>query len=226
MPADINALTRLDLKNAVLGRRFPAASQGTNALRWLAAAYTDVWAAADWTFKRVSRATLNVTSGVAAPTLPADYGTSIGVWDQFGDELVRLSQERFEHEFAEDLALSITGQPWAYTTVNRQVILGPTPNVTGTFRHSYMRRLSHRESDFATVTAGFMDEDNDYPLWDDHHGVLIPRATAIGLLELNDPTWQQQQDEYERQLARMNDDYEQRRVADRSYGGAAQWGRN
>jgi len=69
-----------------------------------------------------------------------------------------------------------------------------------------MRRLSHKESD-DSVAGGFFDEDTDYPLWDDHHSVLIPRAMAIGLQEINDPTWDQMQEEYERQLSRMKEDY-------------------
>ncbi|MBA2370737.1 MAG: hypothetical protein H0V71_03720, partial [Chloroflexi bacterium] len=49
---DANALTYLQLQDAVLGRRFPAASQRANSKRWLATAYQDVWSADDWAFKR------------------------------------------------------------------------------------------------------------------------------------------------------------------------------
>ena len=209
---DANAINYLALQDAVLGRRFPAASQRPNAKRWLATAYQDVWSAADWTFRRVSRASLAVSAGDTTPAMPPDFGTAIDLYDEFGNKLEYLAQERFERYFADSLVQSAQGQPLAFTVVNRQIELSLQPG-TATFRLSYFRRLSHKESDGTTVTGGFMDEDSDYPLWDDHHSVLVPRATAIGLIEVNDPTWEQAQMEYERQLDRMREDYEQRRPA-------------
>lgn len=223
---DANALNRDALVAAILGRRFPAASQTTNALRWLATAYSDVWEAADWTFKRVSLSSLSVTAGDETPAMPADYSETLLLVDQYGDELQRMSQEQFEHEFAADFANGTTGAPWAYTAVDGKLILGPKPNATATFKHSYKRRLSHLESDGTTVTAGFMDEGSDYPLWSDHHGVLIPRAVSIGLQEINDPTWEAPQQEYERQLARMEAQHTQKRIGTGHMAGSAQWGRN
>lgn len=205
-----NALTFLNLQDAVLGRRFPAASQRTNAKRWLATAYTDVWNALRpenrlWSFELVFRSSLAVTAGDPTPTMPPDYADTFTLYDQDGEPLTRLSPEEFEFEFAD---AADNAAPYAFTVVNRQIHLGPTPDGAATFTHTYRRRLAHRESDEVTVSAGFMDEDSDYPLWDDHHGVLIPRAVAIGLMELNDPTWEQMQAEFERQLSRMRDDYE------------------
>jgi hypothetical protein len=205
---DANALNYLALQDAVLGRRFPASSQRTNAKRWIATAYQDVWSADDWTFKRVSRASLTMTAGDTTPTMPADFGSAIELFDDSGNKLEYLSQERFERYYAADLVGSTAGIPSAYTVVNRQIEVSSAPG-TATYKLSYYRRLSHKESDGTTVTAGFMNEDDDFPLWDDHHAVLIPRATAIGLIEVNDPTWQQAQEEYERQLQRMSADYEQ-----------------
>ena len=221
-----SSISRGALVTAILGRRFPAASQTTNALRWLLTAYTDVWHAADWTFSRVSLSDLAVTAGDETPEMPDDYKETIALFDQYGDELTRMSQEQFEHAFASDFALGTTGAPWAFMCVNKQLKLGPKPNATATFTHSYRRCLSHLESDQFTVTAGFMDEDTDYPLWTDHHGLLIPRAVAVGLQELNDPTWEQPQAEYERQLDRMQADHAQLRVATTARSGMGQWGRN
>lgn len=197
------SLNRLQLRDAVLGRRFPAASQGSNALRWLETAYQDVWSAAEWTFARVMLEELTVDD--ATPTMPATFADAIELYSPDGCRLERLSQEEFELYAVSPF---FTGTPYVYTVVNRQITLAPTPSGSSTFKLSYRRRMSHKESNGTTVTAGFMDEDTDFPLWDDHHGVLIPRASAIGLQEVNDPTWEGQQIEYERQLSRMKDDYE------------------
>lgn len=201
-------LNRLQLRDAVLGRRFPASSQATNALRWIDTAYADVWTAlqADgrmWSFELVFRANFAVTAS-ATPTMPADFADAIELRDDAGNKLQRLSAQEFSEEFGVDSS----GGSWAYTVANRQIHLGPTPGASATFKLTYRRRLSHFQSNQTTVVAGFMDEDGDYPLWPDHHGILIPRATAIGLQEVNDPTWQAPQEEYERQLARMRADLE------------------
>src|SRR3990172_10423488 len=93
---DANALTYLNLQDAVLGRRFPIASQRPNAKRWLATAYADVWTAVDWTFRRVSLSTLNLSAGDSTPPIPADYGDTIELYDQQGYRLQRLAQDKFE----------------------------------------------------------------------------------------------------------------------------------
>lgn len=204
---DVNALTLATLRLAVLGRRFPAASQATNATRWLASAYQDVWSASDWEFKRVSRQALEVVAGSTTPTMPADFQSATSLFDDAGDEIPRMSEEVFESAYGHDFADSWRGSVEAFTVVNRQIVLGPTPQASLTFRLSYRRRLAHKESDGTTVTAGFMNEEDDYPIWDDHHAILIPRAQAIGLQEMSDPTWQLAQNEYERELERMQEDY-------------------
>lgn len=216
------ALNRGALVTAILGRRFPSSQTG-NARRWLDTAYADVWAAGKtleegWPFEYVSRASLTIAAGNGTPTMPAAFSDVRGLWDAQGNELEQLNPQDFEDLFAQTLAVATTGTPTSFAVINRQITLAPVPSGGATFKLSYRRRLAHREVDLTTVTAGPMDEDDDYPLWDDHHALLIPRAQAIGLLELNDPTWQQQQAEYERQLDRMIDDYRPVPVAE-------QWGR-
>lgn len=207
MPA-ANALNLAALRTAVLGRRFPAASQTTNATRWLATAYADVWAAGNWTFKRVSRESLAIVAGDETPDMPAAFGDATKLFDNQGSEIPRMHQDEFEACYAAELVQGIRGVPEAFTVVNRQIILAPIPQATTTFKLSYERRMAHKQADETTVVAGFMDADTDYPLWDDHHALLIPRAQAIGLQEVSDPTWQLAQADYERQLDRMVTDYD------------------
>ena len=212
---DANSLTYQALQNAVLGRRFPQASQADNVKRWLSTAYTDVWSAAEWTFKQVSRQALAMTAGDSTPTMPTDFGQALELYDDAGVPMMKLAQDEFEYRYSDILLNSQTGLPEAYMVVNRQIHVAPLPTTT-TFHLSYKRRLAHRQAN-GTVTAGFMDEPDDSPLWDDHNALLIPRAIALGLQEINDPTWDAPQEEYERQLSRMKEDY----VVERP---ARQWG--
>jgi hypothetical protein len=208
MPPDANALTFLQLQDAVLGRRFPPSTQRTNSKRWLATAYQDVWSAEDWTFTRVTRATLAIVAGDSTPTMPADFAEALSLYDSFGAILPYLSEDQFERAYADQLVLGQVGPATAYTVVDRQIQLAPVPGGNVNFALSYRRRLSCRDTALA-VKAGMMSIDSDYPLWSDHHSVLIPRATAIGLTEINDPTADAAQAEYEKQLDRMKDDYPQ-----------------
>jgi hypothetical protein len=57
------------------------------------------------------------------------------------------------------------------------------------------------------VVGGYFTAGTDYPLWDDHHSILIPRAQVLGLKSLNDPTWPPLQDEYDQQIELMKLDY-------------------
>ena len=205
---DTNALTLAQLRTAVLGRRFPAASQTTNATRWLATAYQDVWSASTaWSFKRVSLENLAVVAGDYTPAMPAAFGDAIKLFDARGNEIPRLAQEEWEACYTAEIIQATRGVPEAYCVVNREIQLAPIPQSTTTFKLSYLRRLAHKQADGTTVAAGFMDAEDDYPLWSDHHAILIPRAQAIGLQEMSDPTWQLAQAEYERELDRMIDDY-------------------
>lgn len=196
------ALTRLQLRDRVLGRRFPVQTQGTNALEWLEIAYQDVWVAADWTFTRVMLEDLAVASDT--PAMPATFGDALSLYDPSGCKLERLSQEDFE---AWKVSPFTSGTPYVYTVVDRQIKLAPSPSGAMTFKLSYRRRVVHKNANGSTGN-GFMDADGDLPYWDDHHRILVPRAVAIGLQEINDPTWEDPQAEYERQLSRMKDDYE------------------
>lgn len=209
-------MTHKELQDAVLGRRFPGASQRENAKRWLRTAYSDVWAAHDWSFKRVSLADVTVLTG-GLLSLPTDFGREIGVYTDQGSRLVQVAQDRFEEEFL----VSELGTARAFMAVNRQITVAPV-SVGATYQLSYERRVAHLESDGTTVSAGFMDEDSDTPLWlEEHHSLLVPRAMVIGLQEINDPSWEPLQDEYERQLDRMRKDLQVTRPA--IQWGAASW---
>lgn len=197
------ALTYANIYQAVLGGRFPQASQLTNSKRWVDTAYQDVWGAADWTFKRVPLANLTVSS--ATPTMPTDFADVINLYDPQGYVLTRLSQEEFEDYYTPN-ASSVIWPADAYAVVNRQIYLNAA--TSGTYKLSYKRRMAHKDNG-GSVVAGPMSADTDKPLWDDHHAILIPRAQVIGLLELNDPSWEPLQQEYEKQLSRMKVDYEQ-----------------
>jgi len=177
---------------------------------WLAAAYTDVWNAAKWTFKRVSReafyTTADGTSGgtpTATPVMPAAFASIRALVDDQGDALTQLAEFDFESRYTAD---TTTGRPCYFMVVDRQITLWPTPDAAYLFSLSYNRRIATRTAS-GDDQEGIYQVDGDLPLWDDHHYILVTRAKIIALKNLTDPTAQMLQDEYGRLLDAMMDEY-------------------
>jgi hypothetical protein len=213
--SDASVFTYVDLQDAVLDKRFPS-SRRASVTQWLAVAYQDVWDAGNWSFKQVSREAWYTTadgtsSGLASatPTMPATLGRVTRIFDDLGDELDEYDEDSFEGRFSALDVQGTTGRPYAFTVIDRQIHLAPKPDAAYLFNVSYRRRMAHRNVGGVAV-AGFMTQSDDSPLWSDHQWILVPRAQAIGLKMLNDPTWPPLQDEYDRLLTSMKRDYEQR----------------
>jgi hypothetical protein len=197
-------------KTKVAGDRLT--SETTDIPEWLAAAYVDVWNAANWTFKRVSRETFYTTddgtsTGVptATPKMPAAFAEATVLLDDQGYEVKQMPEIDFETKLTD----TTTGRPAYYTVVNRQILLWPTPDAAYAFKVSYKRRLATRNSS-GTVHAGFYTADTDLPLWDDHHYILVVRAKILGLKLMTDPTADMLQDEYGRLMDAMMAEYVER----------------
>ena len=201
-------LTFADQKAAVAGDRIPTTQPIS---QWLAAAYTDIWNAGKWTFKKVSRENFYTTAdgtstgaASATPDMPAAFGEMIALLDDQGFELTWLTETEFESQYTE--ANATTGRPSVFTVVNRQIQLWPTPDAAYLFKVSYKRRLATRNSS-GVVQAGFYQADTDFPLWDDHHYILVLRAKLLGLKSLADPTADMLEGEFGRLLDAMTEDY-------------------
>jgi hypothetical protein len=198
-----------ELRTAIQENRFPSSDPISD---WLGAAYSDVWNAANWTFKRVSRANLYTTadglsSGTpsATPSMPAAFADiTSGVFDDTGCKLKQLTEFEFERLLTEQTPT--TGRPSHFMVVNRQITFWPTPASAYLFKVSYRRRLATRTS-VGAVQAGFFQNDTDLPLWDDHHYLLVLRAKLIGLRDRSDPTASDLEGEFSRLLSAMQTDY-------------------
>lgn len=180
-------LTRLAMQTEMQASGFGTDTASvTRQNNWIDAAYMWVWNARTrsgtpvrWSFDRVDQATLAVVAGTAAPTMPSDFGKALWIEDDQGTPLRELDAESFDRTFAGDSINAVTGQPFAFKVVNRQVTLGPIPAATASYRWSYERRVAHfNVSDVAT--GGTFTVDTDYPLWPDHHMVVVFAAAAIG----------------------------------------------
>lgn len=170
---------------------------------WINTRYAWIWAAGDWHFKKVHNEDLAVTAADQTPTMPSAYNRTLRVWDDNGSELTYHTPENFGLLYSD---LTATGRPDAYTVVNRQMYLADIPDASYTFKHSYERGVCHL-ADGSTVTSGFMNTDNDTPVWPaEHHYLLVVGGMATGLKLKNDPTWPAIEEEFTSLLAAMKDD--------------------
>lgn len=207
--ADASQLTYASLQAYVKERRFPDSLTGA-VQAWLAAAYQDVWDAADWDFKQVPRQTFYTSSdatsngtATAKPRMPGDFAYSRRLYDENGYPVDYMDADSFDDDYA---STTSTGAPEAFTVVNRQIILAPTPNRVYALSLPYRRRMAHKNTS-GVVVAGFLSADTDYPLWDDHHYLLVPRAKTLGLQSIGDPTWTDLHADYQQRLGLMVGDY-------------------
>lgn len=151
--------------------------------RWVNQAEIKIWNSADWAFKRVPGVAMTVTAGAA--TEPADFGKANRLYDPRGDEVPYMLPDEFEENYIAPVPVP-TGNAEAYTVIDRQIIVGP--GETGSFRLSYTRRYTKRNSGGA-ATQGVMSADLDTPYWDsEHHYVLVPWALILGEKLEADPT--------------------------------------
>lgn len=181
--------------------RFNSSSnQIARAKEYVNAAETEVWNAADWVFKRPAPANLAIVGGSRTPTMAADFGKAVRLYDDLGAQLSYLQPDEWERAYLPDTG---TGRPCDYTVINRQVYVGPTPNASYTFKLAYKRRYAHLNN-VAAVNAGVMSADTDTPLWDsEFHYLLVPLAIVCGARLENDPAPQAYQEQADRLLASM-----------------------
>ncbi|MCR4339996.1 MAG: hypothetical protein NUW01_08930 [Gemmatimonadaceae bacterium] len=198
-------MTFEELQDAVLFNRFKESMRTPHVKRWLTSEYSYVWHAADWQFKRVTAfetgAELTVTAGDNTPTMPAAFAETISLLNHNGDPLLQLDPRVFEANYRNPSAGR--GEPEAFTVVNRQVYLAPTPLTARTFYLAHRRLLCHK-ADGSTVTSGKMNSNADTTMWgEDHDEVLVAGARARGKKREQDPTWQADEAERDQLLTLM-----------------------
>lgn len=219
-------MNRGQLVTAIIGSRF-GTQRSPDAQMWLASAEGWVWDQAEWKFKRVDELTRTVTAGDRSLPVPADYGEGLVVANEIGDELTELSPREFTQMYLGGKIALERGAPDAFCIDNGTIRLGPTPDQNRTFYLSYRRQLFHFESDGSTVTAGPMNEDDDYPAFHPvlgkHHMVLVHHAAMIGLADENDPSAITQEQLRDRELQSMLNDRTLLRPTPRLQYGRINW---
>lgn len=184
-------MNRLAIRGKVRSSRFDA-SQDSDINDWIDQAYVWVWDQSHWRFRYVPPASFALVAGQQSYNpFPTFRRNTINVFNTYEEPLVRLGITDFHREYQAAHVAAQYGVPEAFAVEDGIIYLGPTPaslDAVGGWVE-YERRVCHYQSDGVTITAGLMDEDTDLPFWNvDHHSILIPAASVIGLGTENDET--------------------------------------
>jgi hypothetical protein len=192
----------LALQNDVLSDRF-SESKRANAKNWINYRYGRLWAAEDWTFK-YALVSYNVALG--ASTIP--LGTiqrPIALWDTTTSPSYTPIESSRPEIFYND-ASTASSVPVGFTVVGSNIILNQP--VSGARTYQVLGELG-----FVALAA-----DGDTPLIpSEFHLILSHGATAEGLKDENDPSWQGKEADYDSAYQDLKKGY---LVNVRTYGGS------
>jgi hypothetical protein len=192
----------IDMVNEIINFRFNS-TQDLYVKRWLNLREQQVWAQAEWPWKKLTDVTMQIDSGDSALDLPIAVRRVINVYDQTGQRLTWIPPDEFSNLYR---GSTLTGVPSVYTLSSNQIILAPTASGNLSFSIDYERGIFHYDST-GTKVNGAMTDASDYPAWDDAwHWILVPGAMATGLKMENDPTYEPLEQEFLTGLDAMKED--------------------
>lgn len=178
-----------ELQDEVIAVRFNE-NMRTRIKLWINLGYQRVWSSRDdWDFKRVGGEDMPTFATVAGDPTP-DISSlvmerPIEVFDDQGSPLENVNEHKYERLYAPDLIAGNRARPDRFAWVSRKLMLYPIPDAVYTLRASYWRKFCHLNTGTGAITAGFMVEDGDVPIWDaEHHALLVAEAMLLGATQL------------------------------------------
>lgn len=186
-------MTYKEIVDEVLFDRF-AETRRASINRYVNARYGRVWAAENWSFKRIV-VTSSVLAGVSNVTLSTLGLQRIESIFRFsGNVYYGLDADRPEDFF--NWATSVGGTPLGFTVYGDTVHLERSPSSTES-----LRILGEKK--FVALSA-----DGDVPLLpEEFHMMLVHGAASEALRMENDPTWQGFEQDYQAYLNDMKASY-------------------
>lgn len=201
------SMTFAQIVSEVQALRFNA-QQTSSIQRWVNDRYAALWAADEWIFK-YGKANVTATAGSnLISDLPSDFGVSLGLWRADGYPLRWVPPRDFESLYQ---GSTDTAGPQFFTVINQAVIVGPTSNETSS---NYLLLYEKRMTPLVA--------DGDIPaIPPQHHYLLVVGALAMGLMLLNDFTFQFVEGQWQQGIEEMRREW----LVDQR-GEVAQWGRD
>lgn len=166
-------MTGAEIVDAVVLDRFPT-SMRPRALIALNNRLGHLWRLESWTFRYATASPTTAANDNTLNALPADFGVVEDLWNDLGDKIAYLVPSKFY-----SLYLPVTySTPEAYTVVNQEIRLGPTPTASATWTLSYRKRLTEIADSASAVTV----------IPSELHSALVHGGRAELLAAYNDPT--------------------------------------
>jgi hypothetical protein len=155
--------------------------------------YAQLWGIEDWTW-RFAKVPVSVSVGVSfVGGLPNDFGVPLYFWDPDGKELSYLDTSYFQSAYA----TSTPGTPAAWTVIDQQIYLGPTPDTSSSAYQTYYRRRLIQLTDETQIP--------DFP--QEFQLALVHGARAELLAFYNDPTAPVMDAEFQKDIEALRREY-------------------
>jgi hypothetical protein len=191
VPVPGPGMTVGDLLDEILLDRFEL-SHRPRALKALNNRYAHLWAIEDWTWK-YAHIPVTVTAGSqTASGLPADFGVPYYLWDENASPLSYVQIDQFTFVYS----TGTVGSPAAWTVVNGQILLGPTPNRDASFSTYYRKHLVPLSDEGQTTQV---------PL--EFQLALVHGGRAELLAFYSDPTAAGEEEQWQMDLDALRRDY-------------------
>ena len=200
-------MTFSDICSEVQSLRFNS-QQSASIQHWVNDRYAALWNADEWIFKYAKANVTATTGSNLISDLPSDFGIAVGLWRADGLPLRWVPPRDFENLYQ---GSTDTAAPQFFTVIDQSIIVGPTSNETSsTYLLLYEKRMTP------------MVADTDVPaIPSQHHYLLVVGALYLGLMLMNDFTFQFVEGQWNQGIAEMRQEW----LADQR-GEVSQWGRD
>lgn len=172
-------------------------TQRSSVKKWINHRYAILWGMDDWTFKKTFNLAMTVTAGQATAG-PTDLAIPISLFDNNGNEIIYVDPGTYLNCHVGNSS----GTPDKYTVVNKTIYLDPTPASSSSAWAVYYEKTPWVSGN--PTSGPPLVGDTDVPaIPAEYHYMLVPGATSVGSISMNDFTYQFAEQEWQNDLDAM-----------------------
>lgn len=194
--------TFAEMQNELTTLRF-GEQRRANAARWLQHRYRQLFGVRDWPFRQVVREPVTISAD-GSFTTDSPFRRIVALELGTGEALAYMTPADLRASYPLNGAQA--PPPLNYTAIDGVVRVAPAPGGDLSAYCSYQRAVCCYAEN-GTVRPGALANATDYPLWpEEHHYLLVLGGMATGLKNVNDPSWQSIEQEFQIGVDSMIDD--------------------
>lgn len=209
-------MTYQDIYTTVQNIRFDLSfvtGLGTGGIKdWVKAREEEVWMYAPWPLKQSGAYTVTISgSGFPLPAAFTEYTAAMELYNALGDKLEYMDTDELEQLVASYGTTTPSGGPQFWTieqtssggVVTAAVKMDQADNGASYKVRGWSGPICRSSS--SAYKLGVMSATTDLPWWDVNHYFLVSGAVALGKRHHGDPSWQEDEQDFQAGLQRLED---------------------